>query len=262
MRDLLLVLQSVIKQLQKRRQSANGRLRSHMPLFRINNKIIFFVHVPKTGGSSIESFFSRFGRLALLTTDDHSWPKNNAQHMTASVYSRILPRSFYDYGFTIVRNPFDRIVSEYRMRCKNQGTRGRRIKEFPEWVEGIFSRYRRNQYILDNHIRPQIDFRSDGIEVFMLEHGLAKALERVSEITGVALGSDLPRVRVSEPINFKVSAACAAMVADFYRTDFEAFGYDDDPAYLLRKEGAEIVGDSTKYSRFLSYYAMKLGGGR
>jgi hypothetical protein len=233
-----------------------------MPLFRINGALIYFVHIPKTGGSSVEAYLSRLGSTALVTTNDHSWPHCNAQHMEAAAYQRILPRDFYDYGFAIVRNPFDRIVSEYRMRRMDQAARGRRIKDFPDWVETVFRRYRGDHYILDNHIRPQGEFVSDGIEVFMLERGLTKALERVSEIAGVASGSDLPRLRASEPIGFKVSAACAARVADFYRRDFDAFGYDDDPAYLLRKEGAEIVGDSTKYSRLLRYYAMKLGGGR
>jgi hypothetical protein len=232
----------------------------NMPLFQINSKLIFFVHVPKTGGSAISNVLSRFGRAALITHNDHVWPRCNAQHMEAASYLRILPGNFYDYGFMVVRNPFDRIVSEYRMRARDQASRGRRIKEFPEWVESVLRRYRRNNYIFDNHFRPQTEFLSDGIEVFKLESGLVEVVERLSEITGMVFGSELPRVQVSKSIGFKVSAECAAAVAKFYYADFRAFGYDDNIEYLIKKEGAELVSKSSKYPRLLKYYAMKLSG--
>jgi len=231
-----------------------------MPLFRINNSVILFVHVPKTGGSSIEVHLSKFGRAALITNNDHVWPRCNAQHMDAESYARIIPKDFYDYGFMIVRNPFDRMVSEYRMRHRDHVAAGRRIKDFPEWVEGMLRRYQRDHYLLDNHIRPQADFFSPGLEVFRLEDGLSKALERIGAAVGANLAGDVPSEKVSDPIGFKVSAQCAALIRSFYRTDFKQFGYDDDPRYLLEKDGATIVSDSSKYVRLIQYYAKKGSG--
>jgi hypothetical protein len=228
-----------------------------MPLFRINNVLIYFIHVPKTGGSSIQAHLSKFGRPALITSNDHSWPKNNAQHMASPDYTRILPRDFYDYGFTVVRNPFDRIVSEYRMRCGDQTARSRPIKDFPEWVEGTFRRYRRDCYLLDNHIRPQADFLSEGVEVFKLEDGLQRVLERLGVVLGISLGTELPRLKASGPIDLKVSDECAAQISSFYEIDFRKFGYDDDPQYLLRKEGTVSGRRASKYARTIRYYARK-----
>ena len=232
----------------------------NMPLFRINNSVILFVHVPKTGGSSIEVHLSKFGRAALITDHDHTWPRCNAQHMDAKSYGRIIPKDFYDYGFMIVRNPFDRIVSEYRMRHRDHAAAGRRIKDFPEWVEGVLRRYKRDHYLLDNHIRPQAEFFTEGIEVFRLEGGLTRVMERIGQVAGAGLSAGVPSEKVSDPIRFRVSERCAASISDFYRVDFKTFGYDDDPRYLLQKEGAAVVGDSSKYSRLIQYYATKFTG--
>ena len=231
-----------------------------MPLFRINNSVILFVHVPKTGGTSIEVHLAKFGRGALMTDHDHAWPRCNAQHMDSRSYARIIPKDFYDYGFMVVRNPFDRIVSEYRMRHRDHAAEGRRIKDFPEWVDGMLRRYQRDHYLLDNHIRPQAEFFSEGLDVFRLEEGLSKVLARVGAVVGADLAAGVPSEKVSDPIGVKVSASCAASIRSFYRTDFQQFGYDDDPRYLLRKDGAAIVGDSSKYFRLMQYYATKFTG--
>jgi hypothetical protein len=33
------------------------------------------------------------------------------QHMHAKVHTSMVPKRFYDYGFTVVRNPFARVAS-------------------------------------------------------------------------------------------------------------------------------------------------------
>ena len=99
-----------------------------MPYFK-NNKInLLFIHIPKTGGTSLESYFSsKFNiplnnkSLFLYITDDFLLNKNlkinsSLQHITFNQiveYSKIFNIDFDNIKIiTIVRNPYDRIISD------------------------------------------------------------------------------------------------------------------------------------------------------
>lgn len=65
---------------------------------------ILFVHIPRTGGSSVEKFFDyKF---------NGKWNTRNAQHCTLQEYSEDYDLEDY-FTFTIVRNPWDRLLSWY-----------------------------------------------------------------------------------------------------------------------------------------------------
>lgn len=69
-----------------------------------NNKVLF-IHVPKSGGTSIESFFSK--NLNVVTT-------TKEKHYTFKDYKREYGIEFKDhYSFLIIRNPWDSMVSLY-----------------------------------------------------------------------------------------------------------------------------------------------------
>ncbi len=90
-----------------------------------------FVHIPKAAGRSIEMFFmQRLGldresladREQLLLTDNAD-PANGTEklsHLSAAEYVRCghISQQDFDqyYKFSFVRNPFSRLVSEYRYR--------------------------------------------------------------------------------------------------------------------------------------------------
>ena len=65
---------------------------------------ILFVHIPRTGGSSIEKFFDFTPKL------DHY--KKQTQHSTLQEYSEHCDVKKY-FKFTVVRNPWDRLLSWY-----------------------------------------------------------------------------------------------------------------------------------------------------
>ena len=94
-----------------------------MPLFVKGGVAILYVHVPKTGGSSIEHMFLDKGfRSEFL---DHG-PKNSfnlyrrcsPQHLHAKPLLRLLRPQRITFTFMTVRHPLTRLLSEYKMQVR------------------------------------------------------------------------------------------------------------------------------------------------
>ena len=96
-----------------------------MPYFKNNDINVLFVHIPKTGGTSCENFFSSKFNIPLNTNslygfkyDKKLMPDINSslQHITYNQmvqYSKVLNIDFDNIKiFTIVRNPYERVVSD------------------------------------------------------------------------------------------------------------------------------------------------------
>lgn len=204
-----------------------------MGLYRFESKILFFVHIPKTGGTSLEAVFREMGaKEALIHNKTYGYSKCTPQHMHADIYTNFVDSSFYDYAFAVCRHPVDRIVSEFRMRQKGLpvGT------TFSEWLTTTLERYERNKYIYDNHIRPQVDFITENLDVFKLEDGLAQPIERVADLTGAPKPESVPTKRKSSRGNVRISDTDLEIIQNLYRRDFERFDYTitDSPALAHR----------------------------
>lgn len=193
-----------------------------MPIFLLNNKVLYFIHIPKTGGSSVEAALRQLGaRQALLHGSKGDFMKCTPQHMHAALAEKFVPASFRDYSFAISRHPVNRLVSEFHMR------RGRWKTSitFDDFVEYAFTKYQENRYIFDNHIRPQAEFLTSDAKEFRFEEGLDKVMEDVCTFAGVNFSLKVPHKRKKVAEQPSISEATLKKIWQFYTVDFERFGY-------------------------------------
>jgi hypothetical protein len=191
-----------------------------MPLFRLQNQVVLFVHIPKTGGHALgESFKAAGAKLALYEVGLRPFSQCELPHMQAEVLQRTAEPGFYDFAFAVCRNPYDRLASEYRMQSRNQ-----RQPPFDVWVREVLKACRRDPYVHDNHIRPQHEFVFKDCNVLRYENGLEEVQKFLSK-RGVEVPKP-PDERREEQRCFDVATNTVDRIRRFYTKDFAAFGYD------------------------------------
>lgn len=133
-----------------------------MPYFKNDNVNILFIHIPKTGGTSIETYFSN--KFSIPLNDSSLYNKNptyekfktSPQHITLRTI--IHNNTSFKINFnhikimTCVRNPYERLISDlfYFDLIKETTT--------PSKVYTIILDYLNNHSVYDNHSLPQYMF--------------------------------------------------------------------------------------------------------
>lgn len=197
-----------------------------MPLYRHDNKIVFFVHIPKTGGTTVETALKQAGAVeALKFKSKNPYSKATLQHMHAEVYRLAVDRSFHDWCFTVVRNPYARFASEYKMKVVD--AEDDTETSVADWAIQNFERFREFSYTRDNHIRPQVQFTSKRTTVFRFEEGLDAPIAKACEVLGLDV-PEIPHAKKGSAGRPKVSERGIEAIRHFYRRDFKKFGYDPD----------------------------------
>jgi len=228
-----------------------------MPLVTAGNLSIFFAHVPKTGGSSIEDYLIR--RFGPLSIREHSKKADgpghqrgqrdliqSASHLSAADLKNILPHDL-NHSFAVVRSPVDRLVSEYRFQSDHSRTSK---LSFSSWLRIMLKCARLDTRIYENHIRPQSDLVPEGAEIFLFENGLEQIVPWLDKITGttapaIEMGHFLKRPR--QPV--AVSKQDIGLIVKFYAADYARFtctephmgDYRHDPAAPLRTALAAVL---------------------
>jgi hypothetical protein len=128
-----------------------------IPVLNATDSFPIFVHIPKTGGTSIEN--------ALLQQDvkvgkylDHSQHSYKVAHVHCSRW-HIPPVAVVENSFTVVREPFSRLESEFkycrRIRldyCQNTNDD---LNGYQDWIVNTLEKARKRYNIGDCHLIPQ-----------------------------------------------------------------------------------------------------------
>jgi len=218
-----------------------------------------FVHIPKTAGRSVEMFFmNKLGlnraneadreELLLIDNDDPATGTEKLSHLSAAEYvqcGHISQREFSSsYKFSFVRNPWARLVSEYRYRNFLSH------RSFKDFVMNKLPRPGRDDKY--RHIMPQTDMLYDETGRLLVDFvGKFETLQEDFDQVCQHLGFDesiLPHVNSSDKKSRELRRTLRnrlyrngenelsryvdfyddetrEFVTDLYRADIENFGY-------------------------------------
>ena len=203
-----------------------------MPVLFNGSIRILYIHIPKTGGTSVTRFFERNGFQTGYLDATVSPASLNAvrwcspQHMHAQMLNTVFNVARFDYVLATVRHPLSRIMSEYRMLFEAHED----PPPMDAWIEQTLSDYRRTPYMHDNHIRPQTEFLVQDCDIFKLEDGFTdRWVATVAARTGIdfavrRMGHATASAR--RPGSTAPTRDVIARVQAFYAEDYDTLGYE------------------------------------
>ena len=206
-----------------------------MPIFLNESASVLFVHIPKCAGTSVSNIFRKnykryFVDAGLGDRNFFKLRKCSPQHYHRDILQLILKVEDFDHVFHVIRNPVTRIVSEYVMRSNSSSGEG--FLSFEDFCRNVFSRYKSNPYVLDNHIRPQVEFILPEGEIYYYEDGVRSVYENLSEKVGGLTYRNDPSFYVSHrgvgkitPSDVEITDNALEEIFNFYRDDIFEFGY-------------------------------------
>jgi chondroitin 4-sulfotransferase 11 len=204
-----------------------------------------FVHIPKTGGTSIEHALKMRGRhrredrrrlMGPILTDElraRGFQSNFLQHLTAREILRLhAPGALAGYmKFSVVRNPWDRMVSVYHRQDRDMVEQSRAQGValeglgFDDFVEASMG-------VRHAHLRPQHEYltgAAGGLAVDFVGRfeTLGESFQEVCRLLGVRarLPVKYASRRQSRDYRRYYGARSRALVAERYARDIEIFGY-------------------------------------
>ena len=203
-----------------------------MPVAIVNGRSVLFVHIPKTGGSSVERYLSEHGSVLLTGNGRAAGLRCSAQHLHAKALSSIAAGEVHDWTFTIVRHPVARLVSEYRYQMRKPGWLRSRLS-FSGWLSYALARRSVDSWYRDNHFRPQHEFILPGMEIMRFEDGVDTCLRRIAERLGTPAPTVSIREKPSPETPLTLSSVSLARIRNTYARDFAEFGYGVEVSSLL-----------------------------
>ncbi|MFX0547646.1 sulfotransferase family 2 domain-containing protein [Roseovarius sp. S1116L3] len=211
-----------------------------MPLAKINNRLLYFAHIPKTGGASITDYMRKKGIVALYSRERLDWAQSTPQHLEFDISRALIPDGFADVSFAVIRDPLERVLSEYRYRATRHHdqntvfeylTTAKTMKveldwdeefqgTFDEWLDMVFYRYSKDPHTCDNHIRPQIDFIGENMKIFLFERGLQTVYRWIDAVTNTRSILVPLDQNKSRKFDIEISTKTKDKISAFYKRDY------------------------------------------
>ncbi len=242
------------KHLQSLRKKISNKGYSFKPFDKYKT---IFIHIPKCAGVSVNH--TLFGNLA-------------GGHTTLNEYLGIFEaESITNYfKFTIVRNPWDRLVSAYFFLKK-----GGFEKADKEWFESEISQYESfEQFVTEwvnkenilryNHFHPQTNYIFDKYKKVPIDfvgffENLDNDFEYIAEKIGVS--ERLPRKNAGEHKRYQdyYNEKTIEIVAKVYEEDIRVLGYDFENTNIENQiKLRNAIGRNYLTQQYLQFKTMKI----
>ena len=167
-----------------------------------------FIHIPKNAGTSIEEYFGN-GSVRIQPN----------KHADIHEIKRKFKNSYNNYRkFTIIRNPYDKMVSWYFYLKRNLGKKYR-VVEFNEWIKDPSKFWHADDPI--GFLKPQSEWIDDTVVLLKFEN-LNKELK---QFFGKEI--NLPITNKSNHNNYLeyYNQESLDIIYNRYKKDFEKFNY-------------------------------------
>lgn len=222
-----------------------------LPIIRIGLANVFFAHVPKCGGASVEKYLeSRFGAVSFY--DGAWWKKprvdpwvaSSPQHATANAIDTLFAPGFFDHSFGVVRHPTRRVISAF--------VYNRNMRRIPwHWsISRLLSEVEKDNPAFhlrtDNHFRPMTHIIGKVDRIFRIESDEAALIGWLDDLAGSSDGPRAlphanksaggylrPRNDLKHAIKSRLQPAApvegdssTARIEAIYGEDFSTFEYD------------------------------------
>ena len=200
-----------------------------MPVFTKDERRILFIHVPKAAGSSIEKQFRTSGwKMDYYNVCANPY-EPALQHLTYRELSEMIADLDDIPSFSVVRNPFKRMVSEWRWQVNIMRNTD---VDFPNFVRRVQVSLKTSKTYWDNHWRPQTDFISDKVDDVIKMEQLDESFERFAIEQDLGFTS-LPKSNKSKTRfgafpKLSVNDETIDRIREIYRDDFERLEYSKD----------------------------------
>jgi hypothetical protein len=193
-----------------------------------------YIHIPKNAGTSIENWMcidkKKFHRQVNGLEIDH---------LTAELYQSQWSTVFQSfYKFTIVRNPFDRMVSEFLHKKRYRDTRFIDVTNmtFEEFILALREKFflmGYKKHVEISHFLPQHQYTHSKEGQQLVDYiGRFENLNEEIERIGKRLGINKPFIKVDQfSADYRLAYQkyytnkSVEIVAKLYQRDFEIFGY-------------------------------------
>jgi len=216
-----------------------------MPVISDRNKL--FIHIAKNMGSSIEKYFhiaDEFQLFSLkpigftqLKFDFRGFSRDEVdsinyvtpQHLTAYQLKRLVPSIWNKYtSFAIVRNPYERMVSEYNYIQKHDVTKCKDFKNlsFREFILKTFALPPFVRHVIfDSHFSTQKSFVVDSTgEIIVNDILRFEDIESIKNYLGIV---DIPHelfYTKNSHMDY-YDDELKELVYNFFKEDFDLFNY-------------------------------------
>lgn len=191
---------------------------NNSPLRKSRDRDFIFIHINKTGGTSIAKTIGLpFKR-----------------HLTAKDIIKLIGKDkwMHAYKFTVVRNPWDKVVSHYKYRVKTNQTNMAESKiSFKDWVRCTYGK-EKNDFYFDKPkmFQQQVEWLRDYEDNIVIDKiikfdRLNEGYKEVAETLN--LERNLPHLNKTKQNNYKsfYDDETKEIIADWFKEDIELFGY-------------------------------------